>query len=135
MITMNPYLNFAGNSREAMTFYHGIFGGDLQISTFADFGMTNMPADGTMHAALRTPTFSIMASDAMAGAADTWKGSRNYISLMGAAADAETLTSWFHGLAEGGNVGQALEVQVWGGTYGQLTDKFGIEWMMNIDPA
>lgn len=71
-ISVNPYLNFAGNTREAMEFYQGIFGGELRVLTFSDFGMTEMPADGTMHAALVHPNFTIMASDAMPGAEQTW---------------------------------------------------------------
>jgi len=31
--TLNPYLNFRGNAREAMEFYEGIFGGTLTVAT------------------------------------------------------------------------------------------------------
>ena len=132
-VTMNPYLNFAGNTREAMEFYQSIFGGDLAVSSFADFGMADMPTDGTMHAALTTPDFVIMASDAMPGAEATWGGTRNYISLGGT--DAAQLRDWFERLAEGGNVGMALEPQVWGATFGICMDKYGIEWMVSINPS
>lgn len=132
-ISINPYLNFAGNSREAMTFYQSVFGGDLLINTFADFGMTDMPADGTMHARLDTDHFTLMATDAMPGAEESWGGTRNYIAFMGD--DVETLTAWFDALADGGTVGQPLQQQVWGDMYGQLTDRFGIEWMFNVSSA
>ncbi len=66
-ISMNPYLNFAGNAREAMTYYQGIFGGKLEIMNFSDVPMEGMPAEGTMHAALVHDNFTIMASDAMPG--------------------------------------------------------------------
>lgn len=130
-ISMSPYLNFpSGHTRAAMEFYQSIFGGELVVMGFADFGMPDMPADGVMHAALNAGRFSMYASDAMEGAPDTWQGTRNYISLMGD--EVEEMTGWFNSLAEGGNVGAALERQVWGDLYGQLTDRYGIEWMFNI---
>ncbi|NHB85059.1 VOC family protein [Tessaracoccus sp. HDW20] len=132
-VTMNPYLNFAGNTREAMEFYHSIFGGDLTVDTFSSFGVTDMPADGVMHAALVTSDFTLMASDAMPGAEATWGGTRNYICLGGT--NAEQLTGWFEKLADGGNIGMPLEPQSWGATFGLCMDRYGIEWMVNIYPA
>lgn len=50
---LNPYLNFDGNSAEAMEFYHSVFGGDLNISRFGDFGAPEgVDPNGTMHAML-----------------------------------------------------------------------------------
>lgn len=129
-ISVNPYLNFAGNAREAMEFYQGIFGGELRVLKFSDFGMTEMPADGTMHAALVHPNFTIMASDAMPGAEQTWGGTRNYIAFMGD--EIEIMSGWFDKLAEGGKVGQPLAQQAWGDTYGDVMDKYGIEWLFNV---
>lgn len=129
-MTLSPYLNFAGNAREAMEFYHAVFGGTLQITTFADLAVPGMPADGVMHAALVTDRFSIFASDAQPGAEASWNGTRVYLAFMGD--DAEPLTTWFYRLAEGGRIGMALEKQMWGDTYGIGADRFGIEWMVNI---
>jgi PhnB protein len=132
-ISMNPYLNFAGNAKEAMEFYQSVFGGELNVSTFGEFGMEGMPADGTMHASLVTEHFTVMASDAMPGAEETWGGTRNYISISGD--DLDTLSGWFHGLAAGGNVGMPLEKQVWGDVFGIVMDQYGIEWMVNVTVA
>jgi len=132
-ISLSPYLNFAGNTREAMEFYHDVFGGRLDIVTFADFKLDDMPPDGVMHAALITDQFTLFASDAMAGAEDSWKGTRVYLSLMGD--DVETLTVWFYRLAEHGRIGMPLEKQMWGDTYGQVVDRYGIEWMVNISDS
>ncbi|MFD0524522.1 VOC family protein [Paractinoplanes durhamensis] len=53
---LNPYLTFNGNAREAMEFYRSVFGGDLTINTFGDFGAPDPAlADKVMHAALKTP--------------------------------------------------------------------------------
>jgi PhnB protein len=124
-----PYLNFPGNAREAMGFYQSIFGGKLDVMTFADYGLEGMPADGTMHAYLKADSFAIAASDAMPGSEATWGGTRVYLAFMG---DDPSIASWFESLAEGGEIGQPLEKQVWGDTYGLVKDKYGLEWMFNI---
>ena len=131
---MNPYLNFAGDAREAMEFYQSIFGGELSVVSFSDAQMDEeMPSGGTMHAMLTTPDFVLMASDAMPRAEETWGGTRNYICLGGT--DEAQLTGWFTKLADGGNVGMPLEPQSWGATFGLCMDRYGIEWMVNVFPA
>lgn len=128
-----PYLNFPGNTAEAFAFYHSIFGGDLQITTFADYGLENMPADGTMHAELSTEHFVVMGSDAMPGADPVSGGTKIYLAFM---SDDETLLGdWFEKLAAGGTVDQPLATQIWGDTYGQLTDRYQVEWMFNVSRA
>lgn len=130
-ISVNPYLNFPpGVTREAMEYYRSVFGGELTVSSFADFGMAHMPADGTMHAELKHANFSIMASDAMPGAEQTWGGTRNYIAFMGN--EVETMQGWYDRLAADGTPGQQLAKQVWGDMYGDVKDRYGIEWMFNI---
>jgi len=130
-ISLVPYLNFPqGVTREAMTYYHSVFGGQLDISTFGDFNLEGMPADGVMHAALTGPGFQVMASDAMPGSENQWGGTRIYCAFMGD--DVDTLTGWFNALAADGSVGMQLEKQVWGDSYGVLKDKYGIEWMFNV---
>ena len=129
-ITLTPYLNFAGNGREALTYYHGIFGGELQMVGFNEYGMPEMPDDGLMHGELTVGGFSIMASDAMEGAEQTWGGTRVYSSFFGD--DLDTMKGWFDALAADGSVGMALEKQAWGDVYGLVKDKYGIEWMFNV---
>ena len=128
-----PYLNFPGNAREAMNFYHSIFGGELNILGFDAFGATDVPSDGVMHAALSCDGFSIYASDAMPGAEQTWGGTRVYCAFM--SDDLATCSQWFTKLAEGGTVGQALETMQWGDTFGLVMDRYGIEWMFNVGSA
>lgn len=129
-IQLVAYANFAGNAREAMTYYQEVFGGKLTIAGFADFGLQDMPADGTMHAELVTDWFTIMASDAMPGAEATWGGTRVYLAFM--SDEVERLTLWYDRLAADGRAGKPLERQVWGDLYGDVMDKFGLEWMFNI---
>ena len=122
-----------GRTREAMTYYQDVFGGTLDVLTFGDYGMTDMPADGTMHARLVTDHFRLMASDAMPGSEDTWGGTRVYLSIMGD--EEERLRGWFDRLGADGKVGQPLEKQAWGDVYGDVRDKFGLEWLFNIGAA
>ncbi|MFT4215750.1 MAG: VOC family protein [Micropruina sp.] len=130
-ISLSPYLNFAGNGREAMTYYQGVFGGELQLFGYAAFGMKDMPEDGLMHGQLEVGAgLTIMASDAMPGAEQTWGGTRVYCSFFGD--DLETQQRWFDALAADGSVGMPLEKQVWGDIYGLVMDKYGIEWMFNV---
>lgn len=127
-----PYITFAGNAREALDFYQGVFGGKVEISTFGDFNVPDAPADGVMHGALTTDEFAVYGSDAMfTGTLDD----ANRIRIAIAGDDLDTLSTSFDGLAQGGNVVQALEKQVWGDTYGEVVDKYGIAWMFNIASA
>jgi PhnB protein len=127
---LNPYISFNGNAREAMEFYHSVFGGELAFSTFADFGNTDESvAQLVMHSRLDTPAgYTLMAADLMPGMPVT-SGSTITVSLTG---DDDELRTYFDKLAEGGTITVALEKQVWGDEYGQVTDKFGVAWMVNI---
>lgn len=127
------YLNFPGNTREALAYYQEVFGGEAAISTFGEYGIEGVPGDGIMHAQLVTPAFTIMASDALAGAEQEWAGSRIHLALMGD--DLDLLTGWYERLAADGTPGQPLQAQVWGDTYGDVKDRFGIEWLFNISAA
>src|SRR5581483_3364460 len=69
MKTLQPYLNFDGNTREAMTFYHECLGGDFMIQTFAEAGTPGPPGaeDRVVHARITRGPLVIMASDTMPG--------------------------------------------------------------------
>ncbi|MBA3294462.1 MAG: VOC family protein, partial [Geodermatophilaceae bacterium] len=62
---LNPYISFAGNARQAMEFYNGVFGGSLTLNTFGEFGAPDAPeADKIMHAMLETDSgFTLMGAD------------------------------------------------------------------------
>ncbi len=130
---LNPYLSFAGNAREAMEFYRSVFGGHLSVSTFGEFGASDDPAvaDGVMHAMLETKLgFTLMESDTPPGMEASAPGGSITLSL--SCDDAELLRGSFDALAEGGTVGVPLEKQMWGDEFGQLVDKFGTPWMVDI---
>jgi PhnB protein len=131
---LNPYISFGDDAREAMTFYQQVLGGELTVNTFGEYGDPEGPAaNQVMHAMLETPDgLALMASDTPPGM-ERRAGNNIAISLSGD--DGETLRSRFRGLAEGGTIDVPLEKQVWGDEFGQLTDRFGISWLVNIAGA
>jgi PhnB protein len=129
-----PYLNFNGNAGEAMKFYQNIFGGELKLQTFGDAGMANSEdeKDRLIHGELKTDTFSFMASDGHKDHQVEF-GTSVHMSLVGS--DEAALTEYFNKLSEGGTVDMPLAKQFWGDTFGMVTDKYGIHWMVNISGA
>jgi PhnB protein len=131
---LNPYISFKDNAREAMEFYKEVFGGELTMNTFGEFGQADTPhADQIMHANLETSSgFTLMASDTPPGMNRT-QGDNIGISLSGD--DADELRGYWEKLSAGGTVSVPLEKQMWGDEFGQCTDRFGIGWMVNIAGA
>jgi len=132
---LNPYLNFNGNTREALEFYHQVFGGELKLQTFSEVPGMEVPKgyeDKIMHGRLDSDTVTIMATEGQPGK-EVKFGDNVSLSLMGS--DNPKLTEIFNALAEGGEVTMPLSKQFWGDTFGALKDKFGIYWMVNISEA
>lgn len=130
-VTLNPYLNFRTGTREVMEFYRSVFGGELNVSTFADFGAAQDPseADLVMHSQLTTPDLTLMAAD-VPSRMELASGSTISVSLSGD--DDAKLRGWYDALAEGGTVLEPLTVAPWGDAFGMVVDKFGTTWLVNI---
>ena len=128
---LNPYLSFDNNARQAMEFYRDVFGGDLRINTFGEFGQADSAeADKVMHAQLETDRgFTLMASDTPPGMQRN-PGDNISISLSGD--DTDALRGYWEKLSGGGNVTMPLEKQMWGDEFGMCVDRFGVPWMVNI---
>ncbi|MEU5845225.1 VOC family protein [Saccharopolyspora shandongensis] len=128
---LNPYISFDGDARQAMEFYKSVFGGNLTVSTFGEFGAPDpSSADKVMHAMLETGSgFTLMASDTPPGM-EHKPGTNISVSLSGDSAD--ELRGYWAKLSEAGTVAVPLEKQMWGDTFGMCVDRFGIGWMVNI---
>ena len=129
---LNPYLSFRGQAREALEFYRSVFGGEHVITTFGEFGEAppGVDADAVMHGQLETPMgYTLMISD-VPGEMDLTVGNNITLSLSGD--DADALRGYWQRLADGGTVRFPLEKQMWGDEYGQLDDRFGVAWMVDI---
>jgi PhnB protein len=129
---LNPYISFKNNAREAMDFYHAVFGGNLTLNTYGDSGMTEDPseADKLMHAMLETENGLVLMGADTPNSMTTTQGDNISISLSGE--DDAELRGYWEKLTEGGQVVQPLEVAPWGDAFGMVTDKFDIHWMVNI---
>lgn len=129
--TLTPYLNFNGNAGEAMKFYHSVLGGELTVQTFGEAKMAEKPEDKDriIHASLKNAGLSFMASDTMPNR-QAKVGDNIHMSISGQ--DHAQLTGIFNRLSQGGRVDMPLAKQFWGDIHGQLTDKFGVHWMVNI---
>jgi PhnB protein len=124
-----PYLYFNGEAREAMEFYKSVLGGELKLQTYGETGDTSENKDRIIHGELKVDEFVFYTSDGNSQYPISM-GNNIHMCLVGT--DMETLTKNFNGLSEGGKVDMPLAKQFWGDTYGQLTDKFGIHWEVNI---
>jgi PhnB protein len=141
MSKLNPYLNFGGNAEEAFNFYRSIFGGEF--SSLVRFG--DMPMEGAppmsdsdkgkiMHVSLPVGDDLLMASDALESFGQSvTPGNNSYISVH--PDTREEADRIFTALSEGGVVEMPIADQMWGDYYGSLTDRFGINWMVNHHPA
>ena len=132
-VRLNPYLSFRDDAREAMEFYQSVFGGKLDVSTFADAGGMGVPDDEqgkVMHAMLEVPgVLTLMGADTPSHM-EYHEPAGMSVSLSGD--DDDTLQGWWDGLSADGKVNVPLEKAPWGDTFGMLTDKYGIDWMVNI---
>ena len=129
---LNPYISFKDNAREAMEFYITVFGGKLVMNTFKEFHASQDPSedDKIMHSMLEADNgITFMAADTP-NSMEYRLGTNISISLSG---DNEVeLKTYFEKLSTGGIVTMPLEKAPWGDSFGMCTDKFGINWMVNI---
>ncbi|HUS26661.1 MAG TPA: VOC family protein [Nevskiaceae bacterium] len=129
---LNPYIGFKGNAREAMEFYQSVFGGKLELHTFKEYHAAHDPSeeDNIMHSMLQADNgITFMASDTPTGM-DYKPGTNISMSLSGD--NEEELRGYFDKLSAGGTMAVPLRKAEWGDTFGMFSDKFGIQWLVNI---
>jgi PhnB protein len=144
MARTSTYLNFMGRTEEAFLFYKSIFKTEFlsPIHRMRDVpagpGMPALSeAEQNMVMHVELPIVGghvLMGTDALESMGHTLTFGNNFsINLEpDTRAEAERL---FHALAEGGKVGMALQDMFWGAYFGSLTDKFGVQWMVNCAEA
>jgi PhnB protein len=134
MMQISPYLHFNGKCSEAMKFYKECLGGELVMQKVGESPMAEqMPGemqDQILHASLDRGKLSLMGSD-MVGPDGIVEG--NAISLTLICDSQEEIKDCFSRLADGGSVVYPLSEQFWGAIYGELTDRYGINWMLNFE--
>lgn len=129
---LNPYLTFTGTCQEAMEFYKSVFGGKLEMTNYLNGGMSQSADDEKliMHAMLEADNgITFMGSDRVG---DDGSKSAAIVQLSLSGDNTDELTTYFEKLSNDGKIGEPLVEAPWGDTFGTLTDKFGIDWMVNI---
>ena len=140
MATINPYLNFNGNTEEAFNFYKSVFGGEFAaVMRFGDApGCDEMPVAESdkgkiMHIALPIGDGDIlMATDMLDSMGQTLIEGNNY-SIAINPESREEADELFNGLAEGGKAEMPMADVFWGDYFGMLQDKFGVRWMVSYN--
>ncbi|GIP18960.1 VOC family protein [Paenibacillus montaniterrae] len=132
---IEAYLVFDGNCREAVLFYKEVFNThEPKFMTFGDSpdGPEHMQLpemkDLIMHTRLVINGTTVMFSDNFPGMEFTVG---NNITLAYVSDDAEELKAVYSKLKEGGRVDMELQETFWSKLYGQVTDRFGIQWQLN----
>jgi PhnB protein len=129
---LNPYLSFKDNTREAMEFYQTVFGGKLVMSTFKELHASQDPSEDNkiMHSVLEADNgITFMASDTPDRM--EYRVGTNFSMSLSGDNEAE-LKGYYEKLSDGGNIIMPLQKAIWGDTFGMLTDKFGVSWLVNI---
>ena len=136
MLTLNPYLNFNGDCKNAMEFYARVLGGKVNVQTFGDSPMADQSGpemkDRVLHARLMVGDAVLMASDAPVDSKfERPHGFAVSINVDGAA-DADRI---FNALADGGSVSMPIQETFWAERFGMCVDQFGTPWMVNCAKA
>lgn len=134
---INPYLNFQGRTEEAFTFYKDAFGVEFSgLQRFKDVpgmdahGLSESEMNQIMHVAIEIGETTLMGTDALESMGHkVTMGNHVYLSIH--PDSKEEADRIFAALSEGGKVEQAMQDMFWGDYWGSLTDKFGVQWMLN----
>lgn len=132
MIGVNPYIAFKGNCKDAINFYKDALGAEvLYTQTYGNSPMSEPGnEDKILHSTIKVGDSHIMLCDDVRPEAAAAGGN---ISLAVGLNDTARAKTIFNNLADGGNVTMPLDKTFWAEAFGMLTDKFGINWMVNCD--
>jgi PhnB protein len=130
---VDAYLFFSGAAAEAMEFYKAVLGGTLTVVRRGDVDPSTTGADKDLviNATLDTGEFQLRASDR----ADASNAPQVRVALTLIGTDEAKLRKVYDDLSAGGTPDNPLEKVFWGDIFGAVTDKFGINWQVNIGTA
>ena len=135
-VTVTTHLNFRGAAREALAFYHAVFGGHITVVTYADAGKVTAPAEAqhVMWGQVAADNgFRVMAYDVPSHT--PWSAGENafFIALEGQTAD--DIGAYWDSLCVGATIVQPLAPSPWSPLYGMLKDRFGVTWVLSVVSA
>ncbi|BDZ47232.1 VOC family protein [Naasia aerilata] len=149
-ITTTTHLNFHGDAREALAFYQSVFGGEVVIATYSDFGMPK-DAPGALNVVFGQVDggngFRVMAYDvpgAPSGDAPAPRATRRengvtttdqpfFVSVRGTSLG--EVQGYWEALAAGASVVEPLAASAWSPGFGMLTDRYGVTWVVDVAAA
>ena len=136
-MTLNTYLHFNGNCREAFKFYRSVFGGEFEIFQLFGDGPPHMQIpdgehENIMHVSYRIGTSVLMGSDVPSGHGSRLNVGNNF-SITYSSKSREETDSLFAKLSEDGTVTMPLQDTFWGSYFGSCFDKFGIGWQFDCE--
>lgn len=134
MKSVNPYLNFNGQTEEAFTFYQTVFGGELEISRYKDLhddmGATNDDLNLVANASLPlTAGIKLFGSDTLEFMGQKLEAGNNFYINLETESEEET-ERLFEKLSVDGDIEMSLEHTGWAEKFGMIKDQFGIKWMV-----
>ena len=135
-VNVTPHLNFRGDARSALEFYQAVFGGQLTLISYADAGAVTDPAeaDQIMWGQVASDAgVRVMAYDVPGHT--SWEPGVIPVFVSVRGVDADEITRYWNGLADGANIVAPLAPAQWAPLYGMLTDRFGITWVLDVEVA
>jgi PhnB protein len=135
-IKTTTHLNFRGDARAALAFYHQVFGGNLAVVTYRDAGAVQNPdeADQVMWGQVETENgFRIMAYDVPSRLG--WNPGEIPVFVSVRGTDAAEVTGYWQKLTADATILQPLAPAGWSPLYGMLRDRFGITWVLDVEVA
>ena len=145
-ITTTTHLNFGGDARAALEFYQSVFGGELTIATYGDFGMpaeTPGAANVVFGKVESAAGFRVMAYDVPGAAGTGGAGGSTrrengvtltdqafFVSVQGETLD--EVEGYWAALSKGASVVESLAASAWSPGFGMLTDTFGVTWILDV---
>ncbi len=139
MVTINPYINFNSNAKEAFDFYKSVFGGEFaSVVRFKDlessgFHVAKIDANKIMRIVLPIGKNTLIANDVPESLGPVSENeNRSKIAVYAETKD--EAAKLFKGLSERGAVEMSMSDSPWGTYFGMFRDKFGIEWTVEFDP-
>lgn len=133
--TVTTHLNFRGQARPALDFYKQVFGGEQTLMTYSAMGQADLAASPDhiiWGQIVAEDGFRIMAFDVQAGRDYNAGTNAFFVSLRGSSAD--DIRQRWAALAEGATIRQPIGPSAWSPLYGMLTDRFGVIWIVDVDP-
>ena len=139
MATINPWINFNGNSEEAFTFYKSVFGGEFtNVTRFKDLAGPEFPvaeneANKIMKIALPIGSANRLLGNDVPEFMGKVSENENRSKIQVAVDSKEEAEKIFNGLSLGGQVEAPMGDSAWGTYFGMFRDKYGIEWIIEYN--